>query len=370
MFTGIRKIKVQEYTCDSARNKGTKLQKVQSNGKTHLEFTSIRLAVSIALTILSSNPKLRDFVKFSISSFINLSSMIGNHPNSKNSNLVLIDDINEMLRDFSFSTRIGELAQGISFMFAQDILEKPHVVDFDGYAKSQKHSFNKTVKSSPDFVLHDLSNLRKITLLESKGSTRNQVNNGLKSTLKKALQQCEDGKVSLSSNNVASHVENSYGVAVLFSKESDTWDSCIHFVDPFSDSEGELENPESLIKYHYSSWFMLVGLEKQAVALANGENIEITLPKRDEGTVVVKGNKYYLFENSNIFGDCSLGKSGCFGGLDKVGKFGISSEILDRLTGIGGKKFDEEVPVFEPYSDDNYEVFRDGMLFKYEGVRL
>ncbi|MEH7111566.1 hypothetical protein V7124_04180 [Neobacillus niacini] len=358
MLIGRRSINLEEYTCVSARTKHSRLIIKTRTGPTQLHFSALRVSVALARTILSINPRRIELAFQSMSSILSLQTLVGN-----TKKLALVDDINLKFRDFSLTTRVGELAQAISYLFAQDILGKPIIVDFEGYLRSQGHYIKVDKQSSPDFVLCDSLKAKQIDLLESKGSTVNQVKNGLKSTLRVALEQCDSGKSILAASPIGSAVKNSFGTVVLFPEESVTsWDACVHFSDPEIETDVTVKDPLALIKYHFASWFMLIGLTEEAVGLASGENLQMMQPIEEK---IVDDKKYYILNKShglfpNIINDDFFAKIG-----SEKKKYGIASEVFELLSTGDFQSIKDHLLIYNPISNDDMELFSDGTIILY-----
>lgn len=355
MLIGKRSINFQEYTCVSARTMHKRLVQKSRKGSTQLQFSAIRVSVALARTILSINPRKIDLAFQSMSSIISLKTVIGN-----TSKLTLVDNIEMRLRDFSLTTRVGELAQAISYMFAQDILRMPIVVDFEGYLHCQGYPIKVNKDSSPDFVLCDSLKSTQINLLESKGSMKNQVSKGLKTTLREALEQCDSGGRILSGSPIGSAVKNSYGTVVLFPEESETtWEACVHFADPEIKNDTKIKDPLALIKYHYSTWFMLIGLTDEAIGLAGGGNLEMDLPQEE---IIVNEKRYLIIGESHVLFPNLFNENFFIEIGEDIRKYGIAREIFHLLTTGDIEAFDEEQLISTPISNGGMEVFSDGTI--------
>lgn len=211
-FHGKKEIDIVEYTCSSARTPHARLRLNKSSiVAKKMEFSSIKLSVAIARTILSYDPSNLDLVFQSVSAFFNIQSIIG----TKGRNLCLVDNIRDKFRDFSLSGRVGELAQALNYIFVQEILKKPLVVDFEGFLLAQGYWGLYPYKGqTPDFVVSDIG-LSAISLIESKGSCPKEEGIKLKTTLRLGLEQCDKAQQYFIKNklpiNIKTHLYLEYG---------------------------------------------------------------------------------------------------------------------------------------------------------------
>ena len=106
-------------------------------------------------------------------------------------NFLLSESRYKRLRDFSKSTRIGEMAQGINALFVGQRLDFPYIIDFDLAMERTSTILNiQTTGKTPDFVVvnRDLVN---IGLFESKGTMSGSAGGG-SGYLSKAMEQIND----------------------------------------------------------------------------------------------------------------------------------------------------------------------------------
>merc|ERR1711991_318265 len=94
-------------------------------------------------------------------------------------------------RDFSKTGRIGELAQGLTFIFAQSKLKQPIVIDFGLILQSNGITITRNQKT-PDYVLID-HGFGTVKLIESKGTTQTN-NSAINKGIISAQTQCRNGK--------------------------------------------------------------------------------------------------------------------------------------------------------------------------------
>lgn len=349
MFLHRRKeLQVVEYDCTSVRT-GRRMKKVGANQK--LSVSPIRLSVALARTILSTNPSNTELFLQILSSFFEIQSLIETH----NKKLCLTKNTRSKYRDFSLTGRVGELAQAINFLFAQDILKYPLVVDYEGYLIN---SLNITPVhgSTPDFILSNLKS-KNMTLFESKGSHPKGYNDKLKTTLKKGLDQCELAKQFLVNNKIF-NVQNTYASGVWFATPNSNWDSHISYSDPTWEQEKIDFDYKSIFRYHYASWFSMIGLFSYSLDLISNRPIDVNVEELQ--TYNYNGEKFVLF-NPN-YSELIIDFLYPFiYYIDPFGliKFGLSERVLKKLVSVDEEELDIR---FESVSEENIELFSDGTI--------
>jgi len=177
-----------------------------------------------------------------------------NFINSPSNNFLLSVSRYKRLRDFSKSTRIGEMAQGVNTYFVAKRLNFPYIIDFDLAREKTLGTLNiQTNGKTPDFVFLDASQ-SKIGLYESKGTMNGRVS-GQNGYLDKALHQindvnnppCFDYKLP-----ICTKFENDAAPILTNKKSSINYalieNKCV-----------DKKDTRLLLKLHYASWFYLVG---------------------------------------------------------------------------------------------------------------
>lgn len=350
-FSGIREINIKEYTCSSVQTKRVPIAiDTYSTVADKMKFSVIRLSIAMARTILSRNPLNRNLIFEALSSFYNMQSIVDENDN----NIRLDNNIHTTFRDFSFTTRIGELAQALNYIFAQDILGYSEVVDFEGFLLN--NGFVYTGKS-PDFILSNTCS-SSISFIESKGTCSQNTDYNLKGTLNKALDQCHIAKAYFSALPSFT-VKNTYASVVWFSRVSDTLDTNIHFTDPEYNDITMGNGGISLMRYHYSSWFALLGYSEQVEELLKNLNITLKEPNK---VVLIMGDEFYILNMKNRFiSNYFLGET-FVNNVSKYKKieFCISKRVWNILKYGENKQTADENLHFEHYSNENIEIFVDG----------
>ena len=360
-FHGKKEIGIIEYTCSSARTPYASLVVNRASTVSRsMEFSSIKLSIAMARTILSYDPTNLDLVLQSMSSFFNYQSII----NTGGRNLSIVDNIRERFRDFSLTGRVGELAQALNYIFIQEVLRKPLVVDFEGFLLRRgylgRYPFNG---KAPDFIAGRASS-NIISLIESKGACPNEEGIKLKTTLRKGLEQCENGRNYFATNHLPFVVQNTYTSGVWFSTPLNTWNTAIHFADPeYISDEKQISDPIMLAKYHYASWFTLTGYYRQALELVSNDNITLEDPQE---TRIINNEKFYVLNLDNYFMDYFYGSYDYASFYRrfyyKSVRFGISQRVWRILKGDNSQDIENKEFYFEPISNDDMELFADGTI--------
>ena len=309
---GTKRINLIEFTSTSVTTKNGHLAIVQRHYPKYLQFSSNRLAISIARAKLTRIPNSFHLYLEALSSFIRMQAIISTIPRI----ISFINGFRDLYRDFSRSSRIGEFAQGITYLFAQDILLKPFVNDFNGFLEARGFPTTSR-KKSPDFAIGDYHSTR-ISLLESKGSSPKTRFYKLKTRLKEALYQCDSGENHLHTYSIPYPVYRKYASAVWIPEQSDGWDATLYFADPEGQPTIESFDPILFAKYHYASWFMLIGYHRVAEELYKGLDITLERPNKE---IQMDNQSFYILDKPTLEEGIN------FGGKT----FGILKVVLESL---------------------------------------
>jgi len=164
--------------------------------------------------------------------------------------LCLSADFLQVVRDFSVTGRIGELAQGVSFAYWKWTRGYSWIADFGPWVSKSVPPYS--VKKSPDFVMFNLTS-GDVAIMEAKG-TRSADH---RAPMRAALHQC---------NDALPHVlaTRGFGSVLTLNSKNPAGAGTLHIRDP----EGMGEIPEKMKHYlfrrSYASWFDLSGDEDQA----------------------------------------------------------------------------------------------------------
>lgn len=190
-------------------------------------------------------------------------------------NLRVTPDFRNRYRDFSKTSRVGELAQAVTFILAQDVLGYPIVCDFDGFLRTQNIPAMSSDEQTPDYALLFRNGTGNLSLIESKGSCPNKSELFPKSSLKEALSQCDSGDKHIRASS-SYGATRTYGTHVRFSESSDPWNTLVAYCDPEEPTDLGPLNPLGVLRQYYAAWLVLAGHRQYAEKLLRG-----TLAPRD-----------------------------------------------------------------------------------------
>lgn len=266
-----RLIDALEYSSAAIKTKNNVKAKPYNNPRKILRINLVRLASAIAKT-MHSNPIGR--LEFLFAVFEQISALQRHTASfSKNpSNLRLRDDYfmkNRGLRDFSKSTLEGQYAQGISFLFFQDLLGVPALLDFDKYCRDEKIPELGGQSSRPDFIGCKKPN--EYWIVESKA---NLESTSIKQELREGLEQCDDGKTHLTANGQATPT-CSYCSLVSFRLENSSEDTTIHYADPKNEPNGREFNSLKFLRSYYENALLSLGYEGNPQDIWSSDNAEL-----------------------------------------------------------------------------------------------
>ncbi len=355
LFTNQRTINVEEYTLASVTTKYASLSSTGTNQD--LQFNGWKLAQGVAMTICSRHITEPEYWYDHISSLLSLSNLI----HSKQPNVRISSNRISLLRDFSRTTRIGEISQGLVYLYMQNE-GYPYINDFHFFcANNQINIPAKT--STPDFVCQDKNQSNQICLVESKG--KEAISSGdIKSKLAKAISQCVSGENIINKSNKGYNVIKSLGFCTEWCDENDANNSILHFVDP----ENEIYQKDinsAPMRFHYASWFYMIGDFENVQRLIQGENINFN--ESYFSSTSINGEQYWILKSFpkhlpkhqdfdlpfEILEDL-------FFPINFFIRIGIGNEIIKSLTSrdyerISKIKFSNE-------STEKYEFFIDGTI--------
>lgn len=253
-----RKIVYKEYTSTALDAIGTSLR--QNVSKEFL-ITPFRLTKSIVKSITTKYGRSKFTDVLFVCWFLQLGVMTTEDGDGY---LELSREVKKgLFRDFSQTSRCGELAQGINYYFAEQVLKALDIFDYKEY-------FNKHITgigcplSTPDYVF---KTSKEINILESKGDNTKGFPTQVLRKAKKG--QCADGHAALKAGGI--NCNKTYASVVKFqSLKCAKRETCIHFGDPEYMQE-EQKPTLSDIKHEYSKWFDILGKWEIANQLLNNQ---------------------------------------------------------------------------------------------------
>lgn len=255
--------------------------------------------------------------------------------NDKDGYLTMNHENINILRDFSKSSRNGEIAQGINYYFSKKYLGAYAIYDFKYYADVRRKIRPKCKGKTPDYVLCYSDNT--IGFIESKGTLIKNPSKYMES----GNEQCSEGK------NHLPGVANTYVSAVSFATSSPhmTRKTCLYIADPENNEKYLDNNIEYNNNYEYSKLFYFVGNKNATLKLMNGQQLEkddFDYTKKQDGEIIIA-----TVDNDKLISSHA-----------KKIEIGIKEPVLEYL--IDKKKFEK----FENIYSESYELFNDGIFVR------
>ncbi|WP_139559714.1 hypothetical protein [Methylotetracoccus oryzae] len=155
-----------------------------------------------------------------------------------------------VLRDFSATTRIGELAQGVSYAYWQWERGYHWITDFGPWVEGLHPPYAGT--RSPDFVMLNTA-INDLAVMESKGTG----SNCHKSPMGAALRQCKDAVAHPS-------FSRSFGSVLTLDSKNPGGVGTLHVRDPEKAAKVPIELSYYVFRRSFASWFELTGDEDMA----------------------------------------------------------------------------------------------------------
>ena len=358
----IKKIPITEYSSPSITTKYK--TPISINNYADLEISPLRLVIATAKCSFTRTSSWIDESFEAISTFLRLNRMIAD---STNNSFLLKEQYINNLRDFSRTSRVGELAQGLNFLLTQEVLKMPTPVDFFGYCK-QTHNVEPTGKT-PDFIA--CTNPTHYNLIESKGSLSDSKPD-IKGRLRDALKQCDAGEKFLKGIGLP-NAQRKFGALAIFDfldpNKPDN-NSSLYFCDPADDNISKEFKALPLLTFYYKRLFEGFLVKSEFGSISSNQFLFDDLER-----ISHNGISFVIF-NSNIE---NILFEDYFGGIDDLPeyiRFGISENILksiergdlnkyfSAINDIYGTFINPLVPTSDNIAEQSeYEVCADGTIF-------
>lgn len=366
-----KKIKYIEYNSkDFKKNKRPKGSGGRRIGKTwkvtslikkrdgDLNISMMHLAVYTALAMISNvEDYYSEVAAFARSYMIQISALIDTSVNAKvkwNEYLAFKHENRYMLRDFSKSTRVGEIAQGINYYYARKILKALAIYNFDLFCDINIINRNK-IGRKPDYVL--VYDDGSTGVLESKGTMDSDVTEMLES----GDDQIENGVKVLKADGI--QVKDSYVMAVSFTfsrfrKRKTT----LYISDPKEKRENEIFNPVRAIMYEYAKYFYLTSNEELYKYFSSFDTKQEVNPPVDSGL----GYKLADLQFDGLDGELEIGiDKKVWTGLEKLHDlYKEDPEFKDSKAFENIMK--EQYFDYKEKMGEDYCLLNDGVYFKFK----
>lgn len=351
LFNGNRTLPVTEYTNVSITRKGAHAV-AHNTVHPNFSFNGWELADAIARTICSQHLNNREYWADFISSLLGLNLIIhSNQPNARLSSSRI-----NLLRDFSRTGRVGEIAQGLTYLYLRKQQGYSIINDFEFFCISNNINIPAST-STPDFVAQNSMLNTDVCLAESKG-TETMSSTNIKGKLAKSMSQCSSGEAILNAEGTYNVIKK-LGFCFELSDELDVVDSKLHFVDPENPPKQSSENYMPL-RLHYASWFYMVGDFKNVDRLLNDEPIKWN--PNYYHTENINGEEYWFLYRLpksvfELLGDAFFVKMYEFY-FFRFWSVGISFKVIQMLQDKSYSQLKEFK--FQNESMKRYEIFSDG----------
>lgn len=268
MANWLRKIDVKEYDNitippkDPSKKKNWDIKKEKEDYSNSFRITYPELAFYIGLCVMTRCDKWSpEAVAFAKAYFQTIPAIVNGKIIKGDEYLTLNKENENLLRDFSKTTRVGELAQGINYFYFKKYKNVATIYDYKFFCEKKKC---KTKGKSPDYVL--VYNDGTIGLMESKGITKADPSYSIQS----GKEQCINGQSVLKK-----YVKNGFVSAVNFATSSKrmTRTTRLYIVDPNTDNTHIESNMDEHIRYEYSKLFHYIGEKEIYEALRDNQQI-------------------------------------------------------------------------------------------------
>lgn len=317
------------------------------------DISRLEVALYTALALISNVDYYSfEVAEFALSYFIQMFSLL--EADSNNYLSFKYDNV-DMLRDFSKSTRVGEIAQGINYFYALNYLGAKVIYDYGQFCAL--HGLpKKNVGRKPDYVLDYLDGTYGI--IESKGSLEPNITGMIES----AHEQCNDGKANLSPKV---SIKDSYAMGVSFATSSPRMrrNTILYISDPQEQHKQNNYDPIKSLFFEYSKFFFLVEDEKTYSVLRFLNSDYLRLDDFERSNIGYSIKKIYGFDNNAIV------ELGITSGLkefieDKYFKYNEMDDF-ERIHYANSKNMNEFV-YHEDIADrkDNIIVLKNGIYIK------
>ena len=358
-------VRIYEYSSASLKSPNNRAIGVGAPNRA-LNFSFFRLTVAVAKSVLIRSPTSVDLLKEVRAALYMLDATV----DVENIALRAVPSFRRKYRDFSQTARTGELAQGASFVFAQEVLGYPLVLDFVGFLRSQGIPAMPSGLKEPDFALLFKDAHLRPCLLKSKGSCPPKKTNAVKSKLREALEQCTTGEAHLAACAASVAAKNTYGTLLRLAETTDAWPSVFAYADPPGKGRNDMPYPQDAARRYYAAFFAMLGHRLLAASLMRTQpdrTLFENRPTREFG-----GRLYFAF---------SAGPGSPFAAVRRFKREPFRSEswfmqreLLLALVDEDATKLIEILGSFSDIrleSSDTVVTFKDGTIYAMpETVRL
>lgn len=276
MANWIRKIDVKQYDKLVVPRKKSATLKWDIRNETEdysnsFSITYPELAFYTGLSVLTRCNEIYspEVVQFAKSYFLTIPAMLNGKKVGQDVYLALDKENENLLRDFSKSSRTGEIAQGVNYFYFKKYKNVETVYDYKVFCETKGC---KAKGYSPDYVL--VYDDGTIGLLESKGTAKADPSG----CIQHGKEQCDDGQKVLNG-----YVKNGFVSAVNWATSKNMRrNTTLFIVDPTTDNNHTETNIDRHIRYEYSKLFHYIGEKEIYEALRDDKPIDKKLFEKFE----------------------------------------------------------------------------------------
>lgn len=227
---------------------------------------------------------------------------------AKTPDLKISSDFTSVIRDFSMTTRIGELGQGVSFAYWKWERGYTWIADFGPWAKGLQPPYLGT--KSPDFVMYNpLTN--DLAVMEAKAT----LSDSHKRKMSEALRQCKDAVAHPAFNR-------GFGSVLTLAKKQAAVGGTLHIRDPKVSADVPKNLKYCVFRRSYASWFDLVG----------DDDLAAWCRQDYDGTTGIKLSIDRVEQaNKKIAGQLRLIVANSIGMQPEITKFELDPEVIRAL---------------------------------------
>lgn len=309
-----RSVEFCEYDSLFFHNNNKDLRKEMALKSSKFDVTKFELSIAIAKGILTKTSQINnETIAFARSYFDIIDYVL----DEKNGNLVFNYNNKQLLRDFTKTSFIGEISQGINYIYATRRLNADVIYDYSYFTKNFLLANIPQKNKTPDYVLHYTDG--SYGILESKGTLNanptNMIING--------HSQCEQGECFLNSQKCT--IKNSYVSAVSFGTSSmspyNKRNTKLYCIDPTREDKKTISKDIKHLFYEYSKLFYLAGDIEAGNHLRNGEYLISDNYKKQN----FKKNEIFIIGSWPIYE---------YRSLEQVTiQIGLQRQVIDFLSG-------------------------------------
>lgn len=202
--------------------------------------------------------------------------------------ITLQDDLGSVFNDFSLTSLVGRIGQGLTILYAQERQKMRFVAHLQSYWAAQNGGIRDKTAAA-DFVF---SRGNETFLFESKGSFTLEDNNA--SAIRRRLREALARQIDPWMTRLTPAPKNGYAVYSCLRESS--WERSAMFVtDPPEDGNGAADvplTPEQTRRENYAAWLRAMGLNGASQRLVGGPSTQGELREEEFFVQETDGRRY------------------------------------------------------------------------------